>query len=355
MIGANLAGPLLPRWPLKRLLLAAIFVVMLSSTLLLIIDAATGGHIKPKAWHEQHDFAYYGHYNTDIMLPVSFFRGLATGITATNLKILPQRIVGTDEQKLRRMGALVHLFNQVASTAGAFMTAIVLIPHLGTNYAFIITPFCVLIAGCTWACMSNLSPSRTAPIDREEKEKQAGLKTTIKRFVLFPKSFFLGAKIIFSSRSFVWLLPANCVNRYGHVYLEGSIAPVIARRYLGVAEWAQIMVGGSNLGELLGALFVLFFTNLVHTPLPWLRLDALMFLAVWYLPFWYPRREDVHCAWIVAATFMPLSLGWAAGDISLFAYLQANLGSKEDEQQDAISHLGAVIGCSTYIPGPILS
>ena len=42
------------------------------------------------------------------------------------------------------------------------------------------------------------------------------------------------------------------------------------------------MVGGSNLGELLGACFVFVFTNLIHTPMPWLRLDALMILIVWW-------------------------------------------------------------------------
>lgn len=48
------------------------------------------------------------------------------------------------------------------------------------------------------------------------------------------------------------------------------------------------VVGGSNFGELLGALTVFLFTNKVHTPMPWLRLDALTLLIVWYLAFYYP-------------------------------------------------------------------
>jgi len=49
----------------------------------------------------------------------------------------------------------------------------------------------------------------------------------------------------------------------------------VARRYYGESAWSQIMVGGSNFSELLGATFVFLFTNLVHTPMPWLRLDSL--------------------------------------------------------------------------------
>lgn len=110
------------------------------------------------------------------------------------------------------------------------------------------------------------------------------------------------------------------------------------------------MVGGSNLGELLGALTVFLFTNLVHTPMPWLRLDALMLLIVWYLAFWYPPQEQVAQAWIVAATFIPISFGWAAGDVSLAAYIQASLARIESKTKD-VSALGAVMSFlyCTYI------
>lgn len=81
------------------------------------------------------------------------------------------------------------------------------------------------------------------------------------------------------------------------------------------------MVGRSNFGELLGALFVFLFTNVVTTPVPWLRLDCLMLLIVSYLPYWYPAMGQVSQAWAVAGTFIPISFGWAAGDVSLAAYI----------------------------------
>jgi hypothetical protein len=157
-------------------------------------------------------------------------------------------------------------------------------------------------------------------------------------------------KIVFTRRKFIWLLPGYAFALYGHRYLENGIAPLIARRYFGNSAWAQIIVGGSNFGELLGALTVLLFTNVVHTPMPFIRLDALMLLVVWYLPFWYPPKGQVSQAWLAAATFIPISFGWAAGDVSLAAYIQASLSRVEKDIKE-VSALGAVMAFlySTYI------
>lgn len=111
--------------------------------------------------------------------------------------------------------------------------------------------------------------------------------------------------------------------------------------------------------------------------MPWLRLDALALLIVWWLPFWKPVmvgfsshlrsfhstnifQGDVRGAWIVAATFLPISFGWAAGDVSLAAYIQALLQRQEARYND-VSPLGAVMAFlySTYITiyaiaGPLL-
>ena len=84
--------------------------------------------------------------------------------------------------------------------------------------------------------------------------------------------------------------------------------------------------------------------------MPWLRLDALMLLIVWYLPYWRPRRGDVNEAWRVAGTLIPVSIGWAAGDVSLAAYIQASLARLEAQNKE-VSALGAVMAFlySTYI------
>ena len=194
--------------------------------------------------------------------------------------------------------------------------------------------------------------SQNEQIDPEDEEeaKSNYLKIVGKKILLFVQSVYLGAKLVFTKRQFIWLWSGYSVALYGHRYLENGIAPQVARRYLGNSAWSQIIVGGSNFGELLGAFFVFLFTNFIKTPMPWLRLDALMLLIIWYVPFYYPPSGEVKYAWIMAATFIPISFGWAAGDVSLAAYIQSSLARLESKNKK-VSPLGAVMAFlySSYI------
>ncbi|KAK3113302.1 hypothetical protein LTR53_009552 [Teratosphaeriaceae sp. CCFEE 6253] len=332
-VGSILIAPLIKRYPTKNVLSAAILCFALITAILLIVDASTGGYIKPRDWestHDEEDFSYYGNWNTDGMIPLYCVSGIAYGMVELIRRVIPRDIVGGNVQKLCRMDALVHIFYEVAGTSGAFCTALGLIPALGNNFSFIITPILFTCAAVVWYFV------RLGHAQHEKSE---------------------GSKLKGAGRKFVWLLPGYAFALYGHRYLENGIAPLIARRYLGNSAWSQIMVGGSNFGELLGALTVFLFTNLIHTPMPWLRLDALMLLIVWYLAFWYPPQEQVRYAWMVAGTFIPISFGWAAGDVSLAAYIQASLARLEKDTKN-VSALGAVMSflyCTYIILYAILS
>ena len=345
-VGSILIAPLIKRYPTKLVLAVAVFFFGLLTAILLVVDGATGGKFKP-AGAKSDDFSYYGSYRTDGIIPIYCFTGIAYGMVELIRRVIPRDIVGGNVQKLRRMDALVHIFYEVAGTSGSFATALGLIPALGNNMSFIITPICFTFAACVWYFVSNLS---FQPVNLDGADKHSYVRSVGSGFILFYQSVYTGGLIILTSRKFIWLLPGYSVALYIHRYLENGIAPIIAKRYLGNSAWSQIMVGGSNLGELFGAAFVFLFTNLITTPMPWLRLDSLMLLIVWYLGYWYPPKNDVNQAWIVAATFLPISFGWAAGDVSLAAYIQALLARKESEHQE-VSALGAVMAFlySTYI------
>lgn len=87
---------------------------------------------------------------------------------------------------------------------------------------------------------------------------------------------------------------------------------------------------------------MLLLTNQIQTPIPWLRLDALALNIVWILPFIAVTRGQVAGAWKIAACFIPISFGWAAGDVSLAAYIQSTLAKMENVDPD-VSALGAVM------------
>lgn len=350
-VGSILIAPLIKRYPTKNILSIAIVVFGILTAILLIVDASTGGTFVPAEWRDDHpedEYPYYGDYNTDGIIPIFCITGIAYGMVELIRRVIPRDIVGGNVQKLRRMDATVHIFYEIAGTGGAFCTALALIPRFGNNYSFFITPVLFTLASITWFFISDLGFQKEKP--QVLSEKPTYVKALVGGFWLFGESVWTGGKIIFTSRRFVWLLPGYAVALYGHRYLENGIAPAIAKRYLGESAWSQIMVGGSNLGELFGAGFVFLLTNLVTTPIPWLRLDSLMLLIVWYIPYWYPPQGDVRYAWIVAATFMPISFGWAAGDCSLAAYIQASLARVESKTRN-VSALGAVMAFlySTYI------
>ncbi|KAI1952771.1 hypothetical protein LOZ12_005802 [Ophidiomyces ophidiicola] len=351
-IGSILIAPLVRRAPTRLVLAVSILVFGLFTALLLILDASTGGRFVPPEFRTDHpsmDFHYYGHYNTDGIIPIYCVTGVVYGMVELIRRVIPRDIVGGNVQKLRRMDALVHVFYEISGTAGAFCTALALIPQLGNNYSFIITPVCFFFAGCTWLCIHDTNPTQP-PRQKVLSDQPTYVKAVFGSFFLFGESLWTGARLILTNRRFIWLVPGYAIAFYGHRYLENGLAPAIARRYLGHSAWSQVIVGGSNLGELFGAAFVFLFTNLITTPIPWIRTDAIMLLVVWYLPFWHPPSGDVRYAWIIGATFLPISFGWAAGDVSLAAYIQATLARVESKTKN-VSALGAVMAClyTTYI------
>lgn len=55
-----------------------------------------------------------------------------------------------------------------------------------------------------------------------------------------------------------------------------------------------------------------------------------MLNLVWLLPYYSTRAgHDVSWAWRLAGAFIPISYGWAAGDVSLAAYIQSDLSENQ--------------------------
>ncbi|CAF0808817.1 unnamed protein product [Adineta ricciae] len=356
-IGSILIAPLAKRWPTRTVLSVSIFVFAIFSAILMIVDAATGGYIRPKDFvpMDEHDFRYYGKYNTNGIIPIYCITGIAFGMVELIRRVIPRDIVGDHPEKLQKMDALVHIFYEIAGVSGAFATGLGLIPRLGNNYSFIITPILFILAAIVWLFISsvglavdNTGTDEMTPV--ADNIESGYLKSIVNGFVLFVQSFCIGAKIIFTHRKFIWIWSCYALTLYAHRYLENGIAPQIAKRYLEQSEWSQIIVGASNFGELLGAVFVFIFGNFIKTPLPWSRLDAIIILLVWYIPFYYPIANNVKYAWIIAATYIPIGFGSAADDIALNSFIQSSLSGLESKHKN-ISALGAVASFlySSYI------
>ncbi|KAF9529928.1 major facilitator superfamily domain-containing protein [Crepidotus variabilis] len=356
-VGAILIAPLVKRWPTRTVLATSIFVFALMTTILLIVDGSTGGKIKPSSASKP----VYGHWNPNLIFVVWTLSGISYGMVELIRRVIPADIVGGNVSKLRRMDATVHIFYEVAGTAGAFASSSA-ISRLGNNYSFLLTPVFFVAAGCIWFVISSLNFSSTEAIKQElEQQGLANVDKGTKAnnylvqifhgVVHFGQSVYLGSKLVLTNRRFIWLLPSYALALFMHRFLESTLAVAFAKRTLGTSAWSQIIVGGSNFGELLGAATVLVLSDVVTTPLPWLRLDAVALNLVWVLPSFATRaQKDVSWAWRVAGSFIPISFGWAAGDVSLAAYIQSALSDSAFSHKN-ISALGAVMAFlySTYI------
>jgi len=126
---------------------------------------------------------------------------------------------GGNVQKLRRMDALVHICYEISGTAGSFCTALVLIPRFGNNMSFIITPFFFAAASVVWFFIRDFGFSRVKP-EVDEATEISYMKSVIQNMLLFLYSVWTGAKILFSTRKFVWLLPGYALALYGHRFVS---------------------------------------------------------------------------------------------------------------------------------------
>ncbi|KAE8229774.1 hypothetical protein CF326_g5248 [Tilletia indica] len=345
-LGSILISPLIKRFPTRSVLSVAVLGFSLISAILLICDAATGGQPRTmRADGKNH----YGSWNANGLFPIYMISGIAYGMVELIRRVIPRDIVGGDVQRLRKMDAFVHVMYEIAGTAGAF-TSTALIGKLGYNYSSSLSPPLFAMAALAWTFISTLGHTGASDRAGLKEIEQSGLTDTRPGYMsqivaglrAFAKAFYYGAYVVFSKRSLIWLVPSYTLALYGHRYLENGLAPIVAKQIIGVSSYSQIMVGGSNFGELLGALSVMIFTNAVPTPMPWLRLDAVLLMLVWVLPYISLERGTVKSAWRLAGIFLPVSFGWAAGDVSLAAYIQSTLAKMESKDKD-VSALGAVM------------
>ena len=200
---------------------------------------------------------------------------------------------------------------EVTGTGGAFACSI-LIKKLGNNYAFLATPACYFAAGVVWWFVDSEfseknATQHTAESDQIELEGEHGLSCGgyITGWVTFGAGNALhpadqSTKVLYTAlktleelcgtvlglsfplaSSFGWslhihlhYLATGTSLSYRYLvftlihqlsYLENNLANIFATAVLKDSSFQQIMVGGSNFGELCGATTVFFTVNHIPT------------------------------------------------------------------------------------------
>jgi len=227
----------------------------------------------------------------------------------------------------------VHIFYETAGTCGAFFCAYVSLIN-GKAYAAIITPPCYFFAAIAWWFLELPVPVQVVePILTVASGIRVffiTLKTSISGFFT---SYYEGGLIVLLDPRFQWLFFGYTIPLVMHRYIENGVASVYAKLVLHESAYASFIVGGSNFGELCGALFVFMNLRLLKTPLPCVRWDALVLNLTWL--YYNAVNQDTvstsnnpyvnagNVAGLMALIMFFISSGWAAGDVQMAAYIQS--------------------------------
>lgn len=237
----------------------------------------------------------------------------------------------------------VHVFFTISAIAGQLTAGLIFVPAFGHNRSFVVTPICYALSSFLFFHMSTMG---FRLVKHRKSNTKNWIMAILHPFWLFAVSFFVGARIMFSSRNTFWLIPGYGFASYAHRYLDTCIVPQIAKRILARPSISLVIAAGTSFGELLGALIIFCWTKHFRTPLFWLRIDACLLLLVWFFPFWAPDEAEARQVLIAVAFMVPLAFAWAAYDVSITAYVQAAL-TRLEHTSPHIASLSAVV-CFVY-------
>ncbi|CAG8438847.1 6679_t:CDS:2 [Diversispora eburnea] len=345
----SIAGAqLLIHYNTNKILAFSMFCFGALALVLIILEAATGGYIGaadkwvPGTWAPELLFALY--------LPM----GGCLGVVELVRRVIPRDIVGEDPIKLMKMDASVHIFYEIAGTAGAFSSTAT-IKKLGPVYALFVIPVFFTAAGITWLFIkitTNYDKLKLEDIDGIKVSRTGGIR---KVFTTYFYSIKRGFIIITSERRFIWLIPGYVLPLMFHRYIEGYLFPTFSKQVLKEGHLSGFLLAASNFGELCGALLVLVIGSRIYSPLPWVRLDSMTLMVLWVFPYLRVTSSLGSIKWVGAVfpLMMVLSAGWAAGDVSLVAYVQSRLHSVNAANEEGTSPLGCVMALlySSYVLG----
>ncbi|KAJ3111966.1 hypothetical protein HDU96_005105 [Phlyctochytrium bullatum] len=336
-IGSMLIGPLVKRFRPGNIFGTTVLCFSLALLVVPILEASTGGKAPLENRRGASGIARnWGSWTPYLLYLLFPMYGLFQGMVDLLRRTIPNEIVGGDAIKLKKMDAVVHFWWEVAGTAGAILS-INWINFLGWAYAlglisggfFISSLFFFLVRPRSDRILRGQMAKAK---DEEANGKSKGFWSEIYDFLVsLQRNIWVGAKLTLTQRALFWLLPAYTLPLILHRYLEGTVFPFYARSTLLNTDLQNILTGGSNFGEAMGAVLVLYFAKTIKTPIPYLRLDAILILLIWVVPFWNPASPDktLEHAWALAPIMAIISFGWSCGDVALAAYVQSRLDNLE--------------------------
>ncbi|KAF0984855.1 hypothetical protein FDP41_000754 [Naegleria fowleri] len=337
-----------------RLYSMALLFFSLLILIIIILEASTGGTI-----------TVAGYWTPWITFPIFVFIGFNVGVIEVVRKIVPATILGNSKSvTLKRLNASIHIIYECAGTAGAFLSS-VFIEKLGSVYALCHMPLFFTICTVFLFFISTKGQQKTedqpktfnpsvSAMDvpsltpQRPKWSQRAKSFSIRVGVAvknYFKSMFIGAKIVLTSRYYIWLIPCFVLPQTLHKLIDNIFLPAFAKMILKRGSYSGIMLGGSNFGELLGAGLLFLLAKKVKKPTIWILMDALFLNLMWIFPFLSfdaKTGNNLIFAICIVPAMMLISGSFAASDCAQIAYIQSTVPHKVNEQT-GVNELASVM------------
>ncbi len=240
--------------------------------------------------------------------------GGALGMADVARQVIPPHIIGGDEKAIKLFNARTHIAYEVAGVAGALLAGWA-ISAFGLGAALLLHPPAYLLAAWVFSRI-KLGEARPAPATGAGEDAPRPDKGWKRAWEDLKE----GAGAVLSHRAFRWGMLALVLPMVLHRLLESLLIPVAAQTFLADPAKAAWIIGASNFGELLGAVFLARSIQSDKNPRTafWVKLMALGLLGLWSL---FLGQGLALLLPLVAFS----SLSWAASDLSLRGKLQAAL------------------------------
>ncbi|KAG5461465.1 MAG: hypothetical protein BJ554DRAFT_6337, partial [Olpidium bornovanus] len=196
-LGSLLVSPLVKRFGTHVVLSRSIVAFALIVLVVPIMELATGGGFQSGLGNEK---TYSpGNWNPLILFAIYPITGIFYGMVELIRRMIPAEIVGPDEIKLKKLDSLVHIFYEVAGTAGALLSSY-WIAYFNYGYSLAVIPVMFSLSALVWAKirLSNVvvGGADQPAADTTAKRRLpilAELKEIVSAFVY---SVWLGAKLV---------------------------------------------------------------------------------------------------------------------------------------------------------------
>jgi hypothetical protein len=205
-VGSIIVGPLMRYYSVKSVLTFFLVVYAFISMIIMAIEHANGGTMPTECISEDGlppkcTGAIAGDWDPVGIIPIFVFSGIPFGGIELIRRVIPQKIVGGNEFKLKKLDSLVHVYFEIAGTTGAFFATYVCL-IMGKAYAPVITPILYVFAAF---CFSQIVMPKVSDIF--ESGTFMAIMTTMKSaFIGFGESVYKGGKLVCFDRKFIWLI-----------------------------------------------------------------------------------------------------------------------------------------------------